>query len=411
MSRNAEREIFGQGLEELKNTSFVSEEFRDGNWAKRPWFCEGENDWLFEAGYSLPRCRELVRPLIRVFPAEVCRRLLRRPLDAALIFGLFEGHPGFLIPLLDVAADVTVLGRLEGDPILRRLRQRETFASAASELSLWADLVRSNLPVRREPGVLVGRTTRHPDFGVQVGAEYFYVEAAQLQESALERASRLLYEEVARCADLFQERTLQICTDEDFSHGLGAQVLQRLAPGDLLSEYRTRRFIESDVLPHVYHALARIRAADGAPGRYLIPHVGYVEVSTSGTASAEFQMLRRPELTEIAERVWRKILEEAQQLPPGKSRIARGIVAIDVGTQALIRPVAEAMNALLVARRLTADGERLSGLDGVLLRGRAARSTTGPHRVAQLLIPAGTAPSSDFLRLARAVGSRKSVGE
>jgi hypothetical protein len=404
MSRDAELEIFGEeGLKELRELSFVPPECEGANWAKDPWFARDENDWLSEAGFSRERCRELVAPLRRIFPPEVCRRILRRPMDAPLLFGLFQGMPGFLIPLLDAAASVAVVGKLEGDPLLRSLRQRETFASASSELSLWADLVRANLRVFREPGVLVGTSTRYPDFGVQVGAEYLYIEASQLQESAHARAARLLEDEIGRCTALvFENRQVCIRCDEEFGRGLGARVIEQLGPGGLLSEYRTRRFIDSDVLPNVRHTLEQIRSTGGAPGRYVIPNVGLIEVSTSTESGAEIHALDRPTVDATAERLWRKVVDEAVQLPPGRSRVARGVVAIDVGSAALIQPVADAMNAMLASGRLRNEAEKVSGLDAVLLRGRWPTFGGSRERVAQLLLWPGVSPSIEFGRLARA---------
>jgi hypothetical protein len=412
MARKAEREIFeAAGLEEFRSALPGAGEFLGGNWSTDPWFCRENNDWLSEAGFPLQRCRELVEPLRRLFPLEVCRRILGRPLDVPLVFGLFQGLPGFLIPLLEAAASATPLGMLEGDPLLRAIRKRETFAAAASELSLWAAFVRAGFAVNREPAVLVGASVRRPDFGVQVGPEHFYVEAAQLQESALERASRLLEEEILHHTELLIEgREVRFASHDEFSRGLGAELLRLLEPGGLLPEYRARRFIAAKVLPLVRFALDQITAGGATPGVYDVPSVGSIEVITAEKSSAEVAMLAPPSIQEVAARVWRKVVEEARQLPSGSARVARGLVAVDVGSALRIPSVVEALLGMARSGRLALDGRQVSALDGILLRGRSFEQFSGRVDRAHLLVLGAAAPSPELLALTRATGGSLAMG-
>jgi hypothetical protein len=408
MSRRRERAAFTpETLRELAGAAegLLAGDFLGGAWDAHPWFCEDEDSWFTEAGFPLWRRRDLVQPLRQLYPPAICRRILRRPLDAALVFGLFQRMPGFLIPLLEVAGDRAAFGSLEGDRIQRKLRSRDDFSSAASELSVWADLVRAGFHVDREPGVLVDGNPKHPDFGVRTGADYFHVETSQLQPSAWERAADRLEWVLGALPNLFLEgRAISLVPNSGFLGGLAKALAGLFEVQSPQGDRRADEFIQANIAPAVSKALQQAKAAGGRPGAYPIEGVGEVKVLVDGQTSADVELMPQPTHAEVAQRVWRKILDEAGQLTQGRVRVAGGIVVIDVGRAMEILPVVDAVLADLRRGRPEGEFRRMEGVDAILLRGNWTKPSGERAHAVHILLKGKHAPAVSVERIARGVG-------
>lgn len=420
MSRKLEKDAFpGEGLSRLKGSleAMLTESFSNGVWDQPPWFCEEEDPWFGDAGFSLARRRELLVPLRQLYPPEVCRRLLKRPLDAALLFGLFQRMPGFLIPLLHAASDRAVLGSLEGAGLLGKLRSRGEFAAAASELSIWADLVRAGYDVDREPGVLVDGSVRRPDFGVREGGDYFYIEASRLLPGSWERAADRLEQELSVQPNItLKGRAVRFRPSGDFLNGAAEVLASLFDDAEPRARHKADKFIAEHITPAVNSALAAVVSAGSVPGTYGIEGVGELLVSDDGQTQTEIELMPPPPVTDVAQRVWRKIVEEARQLAPGSKRVARGVIVIDLGRAAQVLPVADALAALLSKGRPEKEVERMAAVDAILLRGGWIKPGGGRTHAVHLLTVSREEPTPGLVRLARAIGggflvSRRGGGE
>jgi hypothetical protein len=347
----------------------LATDYRNGNWCEAPWFLERENEWLRDAGYPLEtRCR-LVAPLAKLYPADVCKKLLLRPLDAGIVFGFFHQWPPLLIPVLDVGEDVAVVPAALKTSLLRKLRKADDFSGAAAELRVWASLVRAGFTVDYEPSVLSGGSVRHPDFGVRLRDDYYLIEVSELQTSAWSKAARILEERLVLDGDaFFEDRLIRILPSPEFLAGTARQIASLLRDDDPKTRDALMAFLSEHIVPPVRETLELVRARSAEPGSYPVEGIGRVEVTVKPGKEAVSELMPPLPPNDVARRVLRKVLEEAGQLQPGRRRLRRGVVVLEMGRAASIVPVARAL-ARLVARGKLSNLDRLDNVDALLLRG------------------------------------------
>jgi hypothetical protein len=381
---NVKRRAFPDDLREELKTRLAGD-FRNGNWCDSPWFLERENDWFSEAGFPLETRRRLVAPLSKLYPPDVCRRLLLHPFEAGLVFGFFHAWPPLLIPALDVAEDLEIVPSALKSPLLRKLRRTDEFSSAAAELRVWSSLRRSGFAVDYEPKVLVDGAVRQPDLGVSVGSDYFLVEVSQLQTSAWEKAGKLLEEVLLFGSDaFFEDRLVRVLPSPTFLATTAREIAALLEVDDRDTRDKVASFVRDRLLPSFREALEEVRTRSAAPGIYSVNGIGTVELTVKAGKEAVSELMPRLPPEEVALRVLRKALEEARQLQPGRRRIRRGVVVIEMGRAASLVPVARAL-ARIVARGKISNLERLDNVDALLLRGMW-QTPGGEHAAAAHLI-------------------------
>jgi hypothetical protein len=231
-----------------------------------------------------------------------------------------------------------------------------------SEFAVWSALMDSGFTVDREPAVLSGTSVRRPDFGVAVGGEYYLIEVSGLYESAWEKAARVVDDRVLISSEaFFDDRLVRISPSKHFLAETAPRLAAYLAT-ESASAYRALdSYIDDNVLPPVRSAFAEARARGGAPGEYSASGVGTVTLSVSPGQEATSELMPAPPAEDVARRVVRKALEEARQLQPGRTRLRRGIVVLDLGRAHSIIPVARA------AAELISSGARLQHLERLTL--------------------------------------------
>jgi hypothetical protein len=159
----------------------IRDHFRNGAWDDPAWFL-APSSLLDDAGFPLHLRRRAADELRWLYPAEVCRELLASGKGPSLA-PLFWLSGWSVCPLLELGLDLAVVGRFDDTKLIAGLRNRQAFESAATEVSVWANLRRQGVEVDRVP-TGDGKT---PDFRVVADHRLHRLEVKRLHESKYER--------------------------------------------------------------------------------------------------------------------------------------------------------------------------------------------------------------------------------
>lgn len=178
--------------------SDIDERWRGGAWDQPAWFLNNSR-LLDDAGFPIHLRRTAARELQWLYSSEVCRCLLGNG-NGAVVTELFFQVGWSICPLLEVGLDVSVVGRFADNKLIADLRSTDDFASAATELSVWANLRRQGFEVDRVPTA----DDKTPDFQVFAEHRLHRLEVKKFRESDYERfrawLSMELQMEVVRAA-------------------------------------------------------------------------------------------------------------------------------------------------------------------------------------------------------------------
>jgi hypothetical protein len=338
----------------------IRDHFRNGVWDDPAWFLSPSR-LLDDAGFPLDLRLRAAAELRWLYPAEVCRELLTKG-NGPSLSPLFWLNGWSVCPLLAVGLDISVVGRFSDTRLIADLRNRREFESAATELSVWANLRRQGFDVDRVP-TAAGKT---PDFRVFAEHRLHRLEVKKFRESDYERlraeTSMKLQMELIR-ATAFPGRMSVLRPTakwEELVRGGNQTALKQAVP-ELLREVRI--------------AADRAVAAGGAVGRYeggslLVLEIEAAADFPNGSASEELLPPETPERR--ADRALRLVREACDQLRAGV-----GIVVVDVG---------EAVDAMRVRETLVAKEQghpvRFSSCETVIVRGVGFNRFGEPTRYA-----------------------------
>lgn len=338
----------------------IDQRWRGGAWDEPSWFLS-ESRLLDDAGFPLHLRRTAARELQWLYSPEVCCRLLGNG-NGAVVTELFFMVGWSICPLLEVGLDVSVVGRFVDNKLIADLRSTDDFSSAATELSVWANLRRQGFDVDRVPTA----DDKTPDFRVFADHRLHRLEVKKFHESDYERfrswLSMELQMEVVRAA-AFSNRLSVLRPTAKWEELAGAGNLGPMeqALPELAREVRT--------------AVDRAVAAGGAIGRYDGGSLLFLEVEAAadfvnGSAMEELLPPETPERR--ADRALRLVREASDQLRAGV-----GIVVVDVG---------EAVDPMRVRETLVAKEQghpvRFSSCETVIVRGVASNRFGEPTRYA-----------------------------
>lgn len=340
--------------------SDIDERWRGGAWDEPAWFLS-DSRLLDDAGFPIHLRRTAARELQWLYGPEVCRRLLGNG-NGAVVTELFFQVGWSICPLLEVGLDVSMVGRFTDNKLLADLRSTDDFLSAATELSVWANLRRHGFDVERVP-TGDGKT---PDFKVFAGHRLHRLEVKKFHESEYERfrswLSMELEMEVVRAA-AFSNRVSVLRPTAKWEEAVRAGSLAAMeqAVPELAREVRT--------------AVDRAVASAGAIGRYDGGALLFLEIEAAsdfpnGSAIEELLPPETPERR--ADRALRLVRDASDQLRAGV-----GIVVVDVG---------EAVDPMRVRETLVAKEQghpvRFSSCETVIVRGVAFNRFGEPTRYA-----------------------------
>lgn len=161
--------------------SRIAEQRRTGEW--EDWFVdlpEKQDEYMRIVG--LPRqLRERAAPqLRRLYSPKVCVRMQEDDRDRQVVGAFFNRWLPWIDPFIRLGLDLEVAQPWSDRKLLGDLRSFENFATAQTELEVWASLVRSGCHPEREPR---GPDGRRPDFAAYAGGMRYIVEVKTLRPS------------------------------------------------------------------------------------------------------------------------------------------------------------------------------------------------------------------------------------
>lgn len=383
LSPKAEEELRSWMREKLAS------EYRNGDWTKDPWFIREEDDWLMAAGFPLHLRSRLLPHLCTIYSPDVCAHLLMTPGEGALVLGLFEHWPWSLIPALRVAGDVEAVPEAGRERIVRQLRKTEYASAAATELAIWASLVRSGLKVEREPAVRDGDRIKRPDFGVPVRGEYYVIEASDVQQSAKEKAAHLLEEELSFHAKLVRGGRVVVVEPLPGFADVARQLARALETDTPLRRHELRELIRTQIVP-AFEGVSSVVVSATEPRVLTAGSLAKVRVDPHAEEWGEFrcELMADVGVRDLARRVIAKLIDEADQLVRGgpADRLSHGVIVLDVGRASELVQLADEIVAILHSRPNIRHFDRIERVDSLVLRGSWNVSDGGPSSTAAHVI-------------------------
>ena len=170
----------------------IAELYRNRDWASSPKWLAPDSP-ARKLGIDLERA---TRELERLYPADVCRDLLktedgRRLLGPLFVQGYWPGVPESLL----LGHDLAEIGQWQvHSNLVGNLRRLPSFYHTRFEVGLWAGLRRKGLDVEYEPRAGTGEKTA--DFLVRENGLRLALEAKTLDASRLTQASRAVQDAV-----------------------------------------------------------------------------------------------------------------------------------------------------------------------------------------------------------------------
>lgn len=360
----------------------IREHFRGGAWDQPAWFLS-PSKLLDDAGFPLDLRKTAAAELQWLYPPNVCREVLASGKGPSLS-PLFWLNGWSVCPLLAVGLDIAVVGRFDDRKLIAGLRSRDDFESAATELSVWANLKRARFDFDR----LLTSQAKTPDFRVCADHRLHRLEVKKLRESdyeALRRRASLAVLSAVASTGLLPRR-------------LG---VLRPTPGWLeVLDSGNLKAVEEKIPALVREARVAFQAAKasgGAPGRYCGgPHLVFdLEESERPQGAMSEELLPDETPVRRAERAVRLVRDACNQLRDGV-----GVVVVDVGDS--VHPMR--LRETLLGRE---EGHpvRFSSCETVIVRGIGMNQYGEPTQYA-LPIPLRGSLNPVHERIAKALAFR-----
>jgi hypothetical protein len=249
----------------------VDSQYHGGDWPQA--FPEALAETYATYGFDRANWDIAIDALRRLYPPELSRRLLLSGWDGWLVFPLMiPNAPICLIPRLRLGLDLHVAQPWGDAELLKGLRGRSSFSSAAFELSVWANLLRCGYEVERHPcgpPSRDGRGVKRADFATIVDHRRYVLELKDIEFGEQELLAGDLANAMSSTgADVtIPNREVVVYGSSDICK-LSATPEGRLEIRRLLPEF-TAAFTA---------AVMRIHACEAKPGTYEISSFGELVV-------------------------------------------------------------------------------------------------------------------------------------
>lgn len=361
----------------------MTELWRDGCWDEEAWFLR-EHPLLDRAGFPLELRKTAADALRWLYPTSVCRELIENE-GRTIIRDLFAQFGWRVCALLEVGLDIATVGPFDDAKLIADLRCGDSFAAAATELSVWANLVRHEWNVKRVPTT----NAKTPDFVVYADYRMHRIEVKHLGASDYARfredASMALQLELTN-SGFFPNKLTVIQPTPTWK----ARVAESLAE---------MREAMPQLVGDVRNALSAAIAVGGRCGQYRGGALAYLEIlpnPETPNGSADERMIPAESMERREARAIRLISDATKQLRAGV-----GVVVLDVG---------EAVNVQRAEQLLVAKQEaypvRFSSCETVIVRGIGLTRFNEPEQYAQA-VPLRHTMNPVHERLADAIAYRR----